>query len=375
MEENKTFLKLFKITEKYLKKTYLYKDLASDTISEDTIRRYITLFNEFKLLKKTSLGLNVFRDDLFDKNIFDDIHFNAFTISALINTKHQLTTEIFKYIFKDSVTETRKQFKYKYDKFFNEKVFCLANNEKYIKILNQRVYNRTNSSKLSMEYEINNRIYKLIIIDMFIHEDSWFVVAYNIDSKKLEIYNQYDIKSFKNPKDNIQIKYIDIKILENIIVDFIESRSSSKEEILYVKAPLGIINNLLSTEIINDFEAYYENQNYIKNDDYENNFEEDDFPFMMSKYNPSTSNRRIIKKKINQDIIYISKLDLNNYQSKEVIDIINFPDDLEYYGFSNDKLENYYIFEIKTTSLKKNFIIQNFKGQVEILNKSSIKII
>ena len=210
---------------------------------------------------------------------------------------------------------------------------------------------------------------------MFIHEDSWFVVAYNIDSKKLEIYNQYDIKSFKNPKDNIQIKYIDIKILENIIVDFIESRSSSKEEILYVKAPLGIINNLLSTEIINDFEAYYENQNYIKNDDYENNFEEDDFPFMMSKYNPSTSNRRIIKKKINQDIIYISKLDLNNYQSKEVIDIINFPDDLEYYGFSNDKLENYYIFEIKTTSLKKNFIIQNFKGQVEILNKSSIKII
>ena len=375
MEENKTFLKLFKITEKYLKKTYLYKDLASDTISEDTIRRYITLFNEFKLLKKTSLGLNVFRDDLFDKNIFDDIHFNAFTISALINTKHQLTTEIFKYIFKDSVTETRKQFKYKYDKFFNEKVFCLANNEKYIKILNQRVYNRTNSSKLSMEYEINNRIYKLIIIDMFIHEDSCFVVAYNIDSKKLEIYNQYDIKSFKNPKDNIQIKYIDIKILENIIVDFIESRSSSKEEILYVKAPLGIINNLLSTEIINDFEAYYENQNYIKNDDYENNFEEDDFPFMMSKYNPSTSNRRIIKKKINQDIIYISKLDLNNYQSKEVIDIINFPDDLEYYGFSNDKLENYYIFEIKTTSLKKNFIIQNFKGQVEILNKSSIKII
>lgn len=375
MEENKTFLKLFKITEKYLKKTYLYKDLASDTISEDTIRRYITLFNEFKLLKKTSLGLNVFRDDLFDKNIFDDIHFNAFTISALINTKHQLTTEIFKYIFKDSVTETRKQFKYKYDKFFNEKVFCLANNEKYIKILNQRVYNRTNSSKLSMEYEINNRIYKLIIIDMFIHEDSWFVVAYNIDSKKLEIYNQYDIKSFKNPKDNIQIKYIDIKILENIIVDFIESRSSSKEEILYVKAPLGIINNLLSTEIINDFEAYYENQNYIKNDDYENNFEENDFPFMMSKYNPSTSNRRIIKKKINQDIIYISKLDLNNYQSKEVIDIINFPDDLEYYGFSNDKLENYYIFEIKTTSLKKNFIIQNFKGQVEILNKSSIKII
>ena len=333
------------------------------------------MFNEFKLLKKTSLGLNVFRDDLFDKNIFDDIHFNAFTISALINTKHQLTTEIFKYIFKDSVTETRKQFKYKYDKFFNEKVFCLANNEKYIKILNQRVYNRTNSSKLSMEYEINNRIYKLIIIDMFIHEDSWFVVAYNIDSKKLEIYNQYDIKSFKNPKDNIQIKYIDIKILENIIVDFIESRSSSKEEILYVKAPLGIINNLLSTEIINDFEAYYENQNYIKNDDYENNFEEDDFPFMMSKYNPSTSNRRIIKKKINQDIIYISKLDLNNYQSKEVIDIINFPDDLEYYGFSNDKLENYYIFEIKTTSLKKNFIIQNFKGQVEILNKSSIKII
>ena len=375
MEENKTFLKLFKITEKYLKKTYLYKDLASDTISEDTIRRYITLFNEFKLLKKTSLGLNVFRDDLFDKNIFDDIHFNAFTISALINTKHQLTTEIFKYIFKDSVTETRKQFKYKYDKFFNEKVFCLANNEKYIKILNQRVYNRTNSSKLSMEYEINNRIYKLIIINMFIHEDSWFVVAYNIDSKKLEIYNQYDIKSFKNPKDNIQIKYIDIKILENIIVDFIESRSSSKEEILYVKAPLGIINNLLSTEIINDFEAYYENQNYIKNDDYENNFEEDDFPFMMSKYNPSTSNRRIIKKKINQDIIYISKLDLNNYQSKEVIDIINFPDDLEYYGFSNDKLENYYIFEIKTTSLKKNFIIQNFKGQVEIFNKSSIKII
>ena len=375
MEENKTFLKLFKITEKYLKKTYLYKDLASDTISEDTIRRYITLFNEFKLLKKTSLGLNVFRDDLFDKNIFDDIHFNAFTISALINTKHQLTTEIFKYIFKDSVTETRKQFKYKYDKFFNEKVFCLANNEKYIKILNQRVYNRTNSSKLSMEYEINNRIYKLIIIDMFIHEDSWFVVAYNIDSKNLEIYNQYDIKSFKNPKDNIQIKYIDIKILENIIVDFIESRSSSKEEILYVKAPLGIINNLLSTEIINDFEAYYENQNYIKNDDYENNFEEDDFPFMMSKYNPSTSNRRIIKKKINQDIIYISKLDLNNYQSKEVIDIINFPDDLEYYGFSNDKLENYYIFEIKTTSLKKNFIIQNFKGQVEILNKSSIKVI
>jgi hypothetical protein len=374
LEENKTFLKLFKITEKYLKKTYLYKDLASDTISEDTIRRYITLFNEFKLLKKTSLGLNVFRDDLFDKNIFDDIHFNAFTISALINTKHQLTTEIFKYIFKDSVTETRKQFIYKYDKFFNEKVFCLANNEKYIKILNQRVYNRTNSGKLSMEYQINNRIYKLIIIDMFILEDSWFVVAYNIDNKKLEIYNQYDIKSFKNPKDNIQIEYIDIKILENIIVDFIESRSSSKEEILYVKAPLGIINNLLSTELISDFEPYYEKQNYVKND-YENDFDEDDFSIMMSKFTPSTSNKKIITKITKQNTIYISKIDLNDSLYENTIDILNFPDDLEYYSFSNEKLDNNYIFEIRTTSIKKNFIIQNFKGQVEILNKSFIKVI
>lgn len=369
-EEKKSFFKLFEITKKYLSGAHLYKDMVTDTISEDVIRRHISSFNKFNLLKKTSSGVNVFNDDLFDKNIFQSINFNAFTISALIITKHKSTSDVLKYIFKDSVTKTRNQFIYKYERFFNEKVLCLADNEKYTKILNQRIYNRTNSSKLSMEYSINDEIYKLVILDMFIHEDSWYIIAYNIDNKKLEVYDQNDIKSFRNPKDNIQIEYIDLKKFENIIVDFIEAKSSSKEEVFYVKAPLGIINNLLSSEIIDDFEAYYENSNYKKKYNYE-----DDSPFMMSKYNSSSSNRRIIRKNSDQDILYISKINLNNYQSGEVIDILNSPDDLEYYGFSNDILENDYIFEIRTTSLKKNFIIQNFKGQVEILNKSSIKIV
>jgi len=369
-EEKKSFSKLFEITKKYLSGAHLYKDMVTDTISEDVIRRHISSFNKFNLLKKTSSGVNVFNDDLFDKNIFQSINFNAFTISALIITKHKSTTDVLKYIFKDSITETRNQFMYKYERFFNEKVLCLADNEKYTKILNQRIYNRTNSSKLSMEYSINDEIYKLVILDMFIHEDSWYIIAYNIDNKKLEVYDQNDIKSFRNPKDNIKIEYIDLKKFENIIVDFIEAKSSSKEEVFYVKAPLGIINNLLSSEIIDDFEAYYENSNYKKKYNYE-----DDSPFMMSKYNSSSSNRRIIRKNSDQDILYISKINLNNNQSGEVIDILNSPDDLEYYGFSNDIFENDYIFEIRTTSLKKNFIIQNFKGQVEILNKSSIKIV
>ena len=369
-----SFLKLFEITKMYIKNSYFYEDLVTETISKNTIERYRTLLNKFNLLKKSSPGKNTLRDDLFDKNIFQSDHFNAFAISALIMTRHKSTTKILKYIFKDSVNETRNQFIYKYDRFFNEKVLHLVNKEKYSKILYQRIYNRSNSSKVYMEYKINNEVSKLVVIDMFIHADSWFIVAYNIDNKKLEVYDQYDIKSFENPKDNIQIEYIDLKILKNIIVDFIESRSSSKEEILYVKAPLGIINNLLTTKLISDFEPYYEKQNYVKND-YENDFDEDDFPIVMSRSTPSTSNRKIITKITKQNTIYISKIDLNDYLYENAIDIINFPDDLEYYSFYNEKLDNNYIFEIRTTSIKKNFIIQNFKDQVEILDKSSIQII
>ncbi len=376
-EKEKPFSKLFEITKKYLYDTYVnkgsgyhYKDIVEDPISKDTIRRHIILFNKFNLLKKTSSGANEFRDDLYDQSIFHSTNYNAFAISALISTKYKIATEILKYIFKDSVTITRNQFIYKYDRFFNEKILCLADNEKYTKILNQRIYNRTHSSKLSMEYAINNVIYKLVILDMFIHEYSWFIIAYNIDNKKLEVYDQNDIKSFRNPKDNIQTEYIDLKNLDNVIINFIEDKAFSKEEIFYVKAPMGIINNLLSSGIIDDFEAYYENSNYKTR--YKQN---DDSPFTMSKYNPSSSNRRTIRKNLDQEIIYISKINENDYPSEELIDILNFPDNLVYYGFSNNTLENNYIFKISTTSLKKNFIIQNYKGQIEILNKSDIKIV
>ena len=373
-EEKKSFSKLFEITKKYLSGAYLYKDMVTDTISEDVIRRHISSFNKFNLLKKTSSGVNVFNDDLFDKNIFNNINFNAFTISALIFIKHELTTKILKYIFKDSVTETRNQFIYKYDRFFNEKVLCLADNEKYKKILNQRIYNRTDTTKLSMEYKINNKIYKLVIVDMFIHEDSWYIIAYNIDNKKLEVYDQNDIKFFRNPKDYIQTVYIDPKIFENIIINFIEAKSSSKEEVFYVKAPLGIINNLLSSEIINDFEAYYENSNYKKKYDYQDEFEEDDnSSVMMSKYNYSDNNKRTIRKKLHKDI-HISKINLDDYTSKEIVSF-NSIDDLEYYSSISNEPEYDYIFKIKTTSIKKKFITKNFKGQIEILNKSSIKFV
>lgn len=57
------------------------------------------------------------------QSIFHSTNYNAFAISALISTKYKIATEILKYIFKDSVTITRNQFIYKYDRFFNEKFF------------------------------------------------------------------------------------------------------------------------------------------------------------------------------------------------------------------------------------------------------------
>lgn len=353
--EIESFSKLFEITKKFMIDACSYTNLVTETISKDVVRRYITIFNKFNLLKKSNRG-NKFNDELIDKNIFNRTSSNAYVISTLIAFKHSSTFNIIKYLFKDSVNETRNQLIYKYDKFLNEKLIPLVDKEKYIKVLKQQIYNYTNTTKLSMEFKINDENLNLVIVEVFIQDETWYIVGYDTNKKKLEIYDQRDIINFDSSSYNNQIEYISHKTIENKIIDFIEHKSSFKnsEETFYIKAPVGIINKLLSSELIKDFEIYYENLNfnYLKENDLDD----------VSKFSNT--------KRIKNSTMYLSKI---NYDIDRIIDDFNDVNDLEYSRFNKFIVEEDYIFKVKTSSFKKDFIKSHFKNQISIINKSSIK--
>lgn len=360
--ENKLnpFQKLFEITKEYMSGFRNKNDLVRDTISADNIREFITLFNRFELLEKTSGGKYKFKDEIFDKNIFNEKSYNAFTIASIISRNRKATKSVIKYLFKDSVSNTRNQMIYKYDKFYNEKLIYYIDDQKYLRIIYQVNYNKSNSTKLSMEFQINSEYIRLVILEVFIDEDTWYIVAYNTNNKKIEIYDQQHILNFDDISWDTQIEYIGPKTIEDEITNFLEDKSSLKKggEIFYVKASLGVINKLLSWELIDDCEIYYENDN-LKNLDADQ---------------LANIAKQLKRKKIDNNKLHISKyVSYSMYtESKEV----DYSDNLNYYSKLNRFWEQEdYVFELKTNSLKKDFIKLNFRNKISIINKSSIEII
>lgn len=365
------FKKLEEITLKFMKNSYLSKDLVTNLITIDNIKTYVTKFNKMNLLEQSFRGGNKFKENLIDKNIFNDTNHNATVIASLLNVNHEKISEIIEYLFKKSVIKTKDQFIYKYEKFFDQKLFHLIDNEKYIKILLQVINNKESINKISLNYNISNEEHRSIILELFIFEEDWYIVSYNVNDRKLYIYNSKSIVSFKE-KEHIQIGYVDYSKIENGIKDFIKKTLDLKiEEYFYIKAPIEIMNKLIYSQLVDYFEIYEQKLNYV-DDDISDNSEDYD-PFMLSKMNISinTSN---IRKKIPRNYIFLSKIDADE-KYLEKIDNYFYTDNYEYDSSRNNNIKNIYIFKIKTNSIKKDFIIKNFSNNIKILENSLIKIV
>lgn len=338
------FLILEKLTSKYMKKSYYYKDLVTDEITLDNVRNVIKKLNKIKVLKNLGSGLNIFNDVLIDKNVFSDNRFNSTIVALLAHIKHEKSLEIIKYIFKDSVRKSQSQFIYRYSKRMDNRLIVLMNNSIYFKLLKYVNENKDSNIMIKLDFEINHIIYELFPLELFTFLDKWYLCSFDLKDKEIKIFEVNEITNFSNLQEVLNFHYISEKDIDKNIEKFISNIESDTNHLteFFIKLSPELMNTILSLNLVDDFEVY--NEVFTKQRE-TNSLEKVDF-LSMSRITPKES---ILKE------IFLKKIFFDK----------DFP------------LQSKYFFKIRTSFIRKEMIFTLFAKDIKIINpnRERIKII
>lgn len=310
-------------------------------IEKDSTRPIITRLNKMNLLDKQG-NFNKLKEDLWNKTIFNDKKFNIELLASLAYSEEEDSKEIMEYFFKTTISNLIFSIANKYSKSFQENIKELVDKEKYTQFSLMIIENKKeNISKNSCEIKLisTRETKKIIPLEFFIFDNSWFICAYFIREKKIEIVDSKDIENTINNLGN-SYDYIDYRDIEKHIKDYIINENKKNEEFVILRLNPETLSLLIEFGLLiqDNYELF------------EDNMKDQNKLFFL---NQSTLNEKLSK-------INIYETNINTDIEEKII----YDKKIHFYEDDSRK----YIIKTKLTRHKLNFIL-NFFSEVELLNK------
>lgn len=310
-------------------------------IEKDSTRPIITRLNKMNLLDKQG-NFNKLKEDLWNKTIFNDKKFNIELLASLAYSEEEDSKEIMEYFFKTTISNLIFSIANKYSKSFQENIKELVDKEKYTQFSLMIIENKKeNISKNSCEIKLisTRETKKIIPLEFFIFDNSWFICAYFIKEKKIGIVDSKDIENTINNLGN-SYDYINYKDVEKHIKDYIIKENKKNEEFVILRL------NPETLSLLIDFGLLIQDNYEL----FEDNMKDQNRLFFL---NQSTLNEKLSK-------ININEININTDIEEKII----YDKKIHFYEDDSRK----YIIKTKLTRHKLNFIL-NFFSEVELLNK------
>lgn len=296
-------------------------------ISIDTVQNIITKLNKANIIYKFDKETNKIKNDLIDKTIFFNDNYNNNFIASIISREEVSSENTIKYFFKQIPDNLIFIITNRYNKNFNDQIIPLLDSKKY-NAFSSLIINNTDTYKSVCRI---NREEDIVPLELFIYNNSWYVLGYNIETKKNIIVDSYNISHFQKLNEDYSL-YITDKQINETIEKFI--KESVKEEYFFLKLKPELLNMLLNFKLIDEEYTVYDEEKELNNKDFVNISEkliENELIPKIKLFHINISNLEEEEKVLNDSILSFSKKD-----SKE------------------------YIFKIKTSNYK--FILDNFSG-------------
>lgn len=337
MKENKNYLNLKKMlkiyTERYIRREELEEKLE---LSKDQIGRVITLLKKIEVFENYEKGNNRISENLYNKSIFDSTEFNIVLLASLAYLEETKSKEIIKYFFKDTMKNLTFAISNRYSRNFQENIIKLLDVDKY-KNFASIIKENSSASKIVCNILIieTNKIEEIIPLEFFIFNNSWFICAYFVRNKKMEIIDSRNIEYLKLLKSDYK-NYINLNDIDKCIKDYIIKENKKIEELVVLRLNPETLSLLIEFNLVSEYELF------------EDNKKKDNKLFLLNKNN---LDERLIK-------INFANLALNPNIKEEII--------------KNQKINFYeddtksYIIKVKLTKSMLNFIL-NFFDSVEQL--------
>lgn len=309
-------------------------------IEKDSTRPVITRLNKMNLLDKAG-NFNKLKEDLWNKTIFNDKKFNIELLASLAYSEEEDSKEIIEYIFKTSISNLIFSIANKYSKSFQENIKELVDKEKYTQFSLMIIENKKeNISKNSCEIKLisTRETKKIIPLEFFIFDNSWFICVYFISEKEIGIVDSKDIENTINNLGNCY-DYINYGDVEKHIKDYIINENKKNEEFVILRL------NPETLSLLIDFGLLIQDNYEL----FEDNMKDQNRLFF---FNQSSLNEKLSKININEINIYTDIEEKIIYDKK-----------IHFYEDDSKK----YIIKTKLTKHKLNFIL-NFFSEVELLN-------
>jgi hypothetical protein len=310
-------------------------------IEKDSTRPIITRLNKMNLLDKQG-NFNKLKEDLWNKTIFYDKKFNIELLASLAYSEEEDSKEIMEYIFKTTISNLIFSIANKYSKSLQENMKELIDKKKYNQFtLMIKENKKENISKNSCEIKLisTRETKKIIPLEFFIFDKSWFICAYFIGEKKIGIIDSKDIENTINNLGN-SYDYIDYRDVEKHIKDYIINENKKNEEFVILRLNPETLSLLIEFGLLiqDNYELF------------EDNMKDQNRLFFL---NQSTLNEKLSK-------INIYETNINTDIEEKII----YDKKIHFYEDDSRK----YIIKTKLTRHKLNLIL-NFFSEVELLNK------
>ncbi|APW65297.1 hypothetical protein LPB137_05255 [Poseidonibacter parvus] len=337
MKLNNKYLNLKKILEIYNERYARREELEDELdLSKDQVGRIITLLKKMNIFENFEKGNNKISENLYNKSIFNSKEFNIALLASLAYVEEDKSKEIIKYFFKDTIKNLTFAITNNYSRNFQENIIKLIDESKY-NIFASIIKDNNNTSKTccNVSFIESERRENIIPLEFFIFDDSWFICAYFVKNKKIDIIDTKNIESAIRVDYNFS-DYINISDVDKCIKRYISEKNIMTEELVLLRLNPTTLSLLVEFDLISSYEIF-ENRN--------------------------NDNEKLFLLNINRSSDELSKINIDN-----LISNIDTPEDL----IENKRIVFYeedtksYIIKTKLSKSKLKFILNAFDNIQQI---------
>jgi len=249
---------------KVLIKSFMKKNTLSSTVplcitslSESTIKAGLGKLKKANIITKTTKESNTYDSELIDRTFYNSVEQNAAILSSLITNEKDNSKTSFSYLFKEVPKNVSKAISHDYTKRFDKDILELMDNNKY-KFFVFHIANLGSTEKPILEIEsIYGDKAKIVPLDMFISDHTWYLVAYNVNSKYLTTYNLHNTKKSKVITSETFKKYISKSEIDNFINT---SVGINNKDTYFIKTTTEALMILIASNLMDDYEIFMEDE-------------------------------------------------------------------------------------------------------------------
>ncbi|MBU3014019.1 hypothetical protein KO488_04560 [Poseidonibacter lekithochrous] len=259
MKLNNKYLNLKKILEIYNDRYARREELEYELdLSKDQVGRIITLLKNMEIFEK---GNNKISENLYNKSIFNTKEFNIALLASLAYVEEDKSKEIIKYFFKDTTKNLTFAITNNYSRNFQENLIKLIDERKY-KFFASIIKDNNNALKTCCKVSFieSERSENIIPLEFFIFEDSWFICAYFVKNKKIDIIDTKNIEDVTLVKYDFS-DYINISDIEKCIKRYISEKNIMTEELVLLRLNPITLSLLVEFDLVSSYEIFEDRNN------------------------------------------------------------------------------------------------------------------